>query len=564
MSRLPLAIALATLIASPASAQFQDAIGEAPPVPAEVIYTHGHVATPAGWRTDIAIAQGTIVAVGSEDEIRAHRATGTRIVDLKGMTVLPGLIDMHVHAVDAGLQARDCRFPQGADAATITRTVKGCVAAGHPGEWITGGQWDASSMGGTPPHRRLLDTVAPTTPVVLHDISLHSVWANSAALKAAGITRATPNPAGGVIERDGKGEPTGVLRENAAIALLNKVPAPSEDDRVEALRTASKAMLAQGITAYEEALLATANARVYARLADAGGLAQHVRACMWDRDQTLIAQRHLYARPGLEMGCVKMILDGVPTDSHTASMLEPYADAAAFGDAARAKGSLLYGPGEIDAKVTRYDAAGLVVKLHAAGDGSVSAALDAVATARKANGPYGPHHEIAHANFVTPADIQRARALTATFEFSPYIWFPSPPVRDVIRSVGAERMARFTPVRDAIEAGDRVVLGSDWPVVPSMSPWLAIETLVTREAPGGGTETLAPGQKVSVTEALRLMTANAARQLGMGDRVGTIETGRQADLVVIDRDIFAIDPHQIHATRVLRTIIAGKEAYLAP
>jgi predicted amidohydrolase YtcJ len=390
------------------------------------------------------------------------------------------------------------------------------------------------------------------------------VWANSAALKAAGITRATPNPAGGVIERDGKREPTGVLRENAAIALLNTVPAPSEDDRVEALRTASKAMLAQGITAYEEALLATTNARVYARLADAGGLAQHVRACMWDRDQALIAQRHLYARPGLEMGCVKMILDGVPTDSHTAAMLEPYADAAAFGDAARAKGSLLYAPGEIDAKVARYDAAGLVVKLHAAGDGSVSAALDAVAAARKANGPYGPHHEIAHANFVTPADIQRAHALTATFEFSPYIWFPSPPVRDVIRSVGPERMARFTPVRDAIDAGDRVVLGSDWPVVPSMSPWLAIETLVTREAPGGGGETLAPGQKVSVAEALRLMTANAARQIGLGDRVGTIEAGRQADLVVIDRDIFAIDPHQIHATRVLRTIIAGKEAYLAP
>lgn len=558
-----LAALLSSAMATPAIAQFQDPISAPAPAPADVIYIGGHIATPTGWKSALAIAHGTIVAVGSESEMERHKTPATRIIDLGGKTVLPGLIDMHVHAVDAGLHARECAFPQGSAAPVVIAAVKACVEAAAPGAWVTGGQWDASSLGKVAPHRRLLDAVAPKVPVVLHDISLHSVWVNSAALAAAGITRATPNPAGGVIERDKAGEPTGVLRENAAIALLNKVPPPAEADRVAALRFATQAMLAQGITAYEEALMATANARAYAALSDAGGLAQHVRACMWDSDQGLIATRNLYARAELDMGCVKMILDGVPTDSHTAAMHDPYADAAAFGDAARARGSLIIQPATIADHLTRYDAAGLTVKLHAAGDASVGAALDAIGAARKANGLYGPHHEIAHANFVAPADFARARELGATFEFSPYLWFPSPPVQDLYRTVGAERMARFTPVRDALEAGARVVIGSDWPVVPSMSPWVAMETLVTRETPGGSATSLAPSQKISVEQALRLMTVNAANQLGIGDRVGTLEPGRQADLIVIDRDIFAIPPREIHQTRVLRTIIKGREVYTA-
>ncbi|WDF75014.1 amidohydrolase [Novosphingobium sp. KACC 22771] len=558
-----MAALLATTMATPALAQFQDAITPPTPAPAETIYINGRIATPDGWQTAVAIGKGTILAIGNEAQMNAHRTGATRMVDLGGKTVLPGLIDMHVHAVDAGLHARECGFAQGSAATTVVAAVKTCVAQAKPGAWVVGGQWDASSLGKVAPHRRILDAVAPHVPVVLHDISLHSVWVNSAALAAAGIDRNTQNPAGGVIERDSKGEPTGVLRENAAIMLLNKVPPPGDGDRVEALRLATQAMLAQGITAYEEALMATANARAYAALSDAGGLAQHVRTCMWDSDQGLIAQRHLYARPGLDVSCVKMILDGVPTDSHTAAMHDPYADAAAFGDASRARGSLIIAPEAIAQHLARYDAAGLTVKLHAAGDASVHAALDAIAAARKANGTYGPHHEIAHGNFVLPEDIGRARDLGATFEFSPYIWFPSPPVQDLYRTVGPQRMARFTPVREALDAGARVVIGSDWPVVPSMSPWVAIETLVTRETPGGGATALAPSQKVSVADALRMMTVSAAMQLGIGDRVGTLEPGRQADLIVIDRDIFAIPPREIHATRVLRTVIAGKEVYQA-
>lgn len=563
---LRLALLATTLlgIATPSSAQFMDALGNQPPVPADVIYVHGHVSTPGGWQEAIAVAGSTIVGTGSEADLARHRTAATKVVDLEGRTVLPGLIDMHVHAVDAGLQSANCRFPQGASMTTALATVKDCAAKARPGAWIEGGQWDGSSLGKTKPTAKLLDAVAPANPVVLHDISLHSVWVNSAALKAAGITRDTPNPAGGVIERDGKGNPTGVLRETAAIALLNKVPAPGEEERIAALDRATHDMLAQGITSYEEALMASANAKVYAALADRGRLVQYVRTCMWDSDQQLIERRQIFARPRLDLGCVKMILDGVPTDAHTAAMLEPYADADHSLGPERQKGSLIIDAPAIIAKITRYDAAGLTVKLHAAGDASVRAALDGIAAARKANGPYGPHHEIAHANFIASEDVARAAQLGATYEFSPYLWFPSPPVRDVVKTVGAQRMERFTPVRDALNAGARVVMGSDWPVIPSMSPWVAIETLVTRQAPGGSADVLSPSQRVSVADAVTMLTTSAASQLGIGHRTGSIEPGKQADFIVIDRDIFAVDPTQIHQTRVLRTVVAGKEVYTAP
>lgn len=559
-----IALALASFNA-PVHAQFQEAVGNAAPLPADTIYVNGHINTPGGWQTAMAVSGKTIVATGSEAELAKHKTVQTRIIDLGGKTVLPGMIDMHVHAVDAGLREASCAFPQGAKMATVIATVKACATRAKPGEWIEGGQWDSTSLGKTPPDRKLLDAVSGDVPVVLHDISLHSIWANTAALNAAGITRNTPNPeGGGIIEKDRRGEPTGILRESAAIAILNKVPPPSQETRIAALRRATQMMLAQGITAYEEALMATQNARAYAALADQGELVQHVRTCMWDNDQTLIAQRNLYARPGLEISCVKMILDGVPTDAHTAAMLEPYADADLHGEPAKIKGELMASPAEIAAKLTRYDAAGLTVKLHVAGDASARTALDAIAAARKANGPYGKHHELAHANFITPEDIERATSLGATYEFSPYLWFPSPPVRDVIRSIGAQRMERFTPVRDGLSAGTQIVLGSDWPVVPSMSPWVAIETLVTRRAPGGNSEELAPGQKISVAEAVKMLTINAAQQLGIADRTGSLEAGKQADFIVLDQDIFTVPSIAIHRTRVLRTVVKGKDVHIAP
>jgi hypothetical protein len=201
--------------------------------------------------------------------------------------------------------------------------------------------------------------------------------------------------------------------------------------------------------------------------------------------------------------------------------------------------------------------------MHAAGDAAVRAGLDAIAAARKANGFGGQPHEISHASFVQPDDVVRARNIGATFEFSPYIWFPNPIIPDIQKAIGSERMQRFTPVKDLLDAGAHVVVGSDWSVVPSVSPWLAIETLVTRQPPGGGDE-LAPSQKIYVAQALELFTANAARQMHNRTQVGTLEPGMLADFIVLDRNPFQIPVTQIHQTVVKMSVVGGEVAYRAP
>lgn len=559
-----LALLAGTFLIPPAHAQIEGAAAEPAPVAADTMYVNGKVRTPDGWKAGLAVAGGTIVAVGSDQDLAPYRTPNTHVVDLGGATVLPGLIDMHVHAVNAGLDAANCRFKQGSKPAEIVATVKACVARAEPGAWIVGGQWDGASFGNSAPHRALLDRIAPNNPVLLRDVSLHSAWANGAALAAGGITRDTPNPEGGIIEKDRAGNPTGILREHAATKLLEKVPQPGTPAMIDALRSATRTMLALGITGFEDALLTTPAAKAYAALADEGGLYQHVRTCMWEADQALIASRNLYARPGLEMGCVKMMLDGVPTDAHTSAMHDDYADTAGMPDPARRKGMLLVAPDQISAKITRYDAAGLTVKLHATGDAAVHAALDGIEAARKANGIAGMRHEVAHANFVLPADFVRAKAIGATFEFSPYVWFPNSVIKDVIKAVGPARMEHFSPVKSALDAALPVTIGSDWPVVPSADPWLAIETLVTRQAPGGVGAPISPQERISVTQAIDLFTRAAARQLGVGDQTGSIERGKRADIIVIDRNIFEIPAADIHNTKVLRTIIAGKERYTRP
>jgi predicted amidohydrolase YtcJ len=218
----------------------------------------------------------------------------------------------------------------------------------------------------------------------------------------------------------------------------------------------------------------------------------------------------------------------------------------------------------LNALVTDFDALGFTIKMHAAGDGAVRAGLDAIAAARRANGFSGQLHNVAHNSFVQMNDIRRAREIAATFEMSPYIWYPNPIIPDITKAVGAQRMKRWIPLKDAIDAGALVVPGSDWPVVPEVNPWLALETLVTRQAPGGGGETLGAREKITLAQAMELFTVNAARQLGHRDRTGALERGMLADLVIVDRNPFKIPITEVHAIKVRMTLIAGEVVYESP
>jgi predicted amidohydrolase YtcJ len=565
MKKIAIVLASCTMLASsPAYAQPTPVQQTPAAAPADTILTNGRIYTPSGWASALAISGGAIVAVGDAAAVEPHRTSGTRVVDLKGQTVLPGLHDMHVHPGGAGMEQFSCQIPHGSSPQQIFDITAACAAKLKPGEWVQGRAYQADSFGDTPPHKSMLDKVAPNNPVIFSDISGHSSWANSAALKVAGITRDTPDPEGGIIERDANGEPTGILRESAAFMVSAAVPPATIERQIEAHKWSTDLMLSFGITAFDDAGVSRPGAIAYSTLADRGELKQRVRGCMWFRDPTLIRDRMLYARERFSPTCVKVVLDGVPTDGHTAAMVDPYIPSAHHhADDGREKGMLLIPQDEVNEMVTQYDAMGLTVKFHAAGDAAVRAGLDAIAAARQANGFSGAYHNVGHNSFVQMEDIKRARAIGAAFEFSPYIWYTSPIIADIRKAVGEERMKRWIPVKDALDAGALSVPGSDWSVVPSVNPWIAIETLVTRQVPGGGGEALGAQERITLEQAIDMFTRASARQMNMDVATGTIEQGKLADLIVIDRNVFDVPITTVHQTKVLRTFINGEEVYTA-
>jgi hypothetical protein len=533
-------------------------------------FINGHIYTPLGWRSAMDVRGDRIVRIGTRAQAKQWPRGAAKVVDLGGRTILPGLYDMHVHPV---LQAKGdegrCRIPQDAGPQRLLELVAACVKAAKPGEWVSGGQWQSSLLAGTPITAATLDAVSPDNPVMLYDVSGHSVWANSRALASAGIGPGTPNPEGGIIERDSAGKPTGVLRETAGRLITVKVP-PQPLAETERQLTGHLTMLAGfGVIGFVEAMAYRDDLTVYAALADKGILKQRVQACIAFSEsgkpnpefERTLAMRKQFARATFNADCVKVFADGVPTESHTGAML---ADYQAGQPNAPAKGLLLFDPAAMAADVTRWDKLGVTVMFHAAGDRAVRAALDAIAAARKANGMGGPIHQVGHSTFVDPADMPRFKALNTAVEYSPYLWDPQPINDDITSAVGSPRIDRVWPIREGFESGALVIAGSDWAVVPSPNPWIGIETAVTRRNPGGGTRSYGLKEAITLRQAVTMFTIDAARRMGMGSKAGSLEPGKLADFIVLDRDPFAIPVTEIHQTTVLETWVGGKQVFTRP
>lgn len=517
------------------------------------------------WASALAVRAGRIVAAGG-DEVKALAGPETRLLSLPGREVMPGLIDSHTHGLWGACRDLYEVFPGlGAPLSAVLDGIAARAQAIAPGEWIIAGPWrpfDRASFGARP--AEMLDRIAPHHPVVVKDVSQHNLWLNSAALRLAGINRDSPDPAGGLIERDAGGDPTGILIE-AAGALVHGFLAPDTAQLDAAVAHLSAYFHGLGITGFKEPMAFSPELAAYSKADNTGTLNLHVAAHLtrfspfsedWVAMEALAALRQHSQSPHLKTGFAKLFLDGVPI-ARTAAFLDPYpgTDAAAHDPEAR----LLIKPDRLNAEVAALDAAGYVVKMHAVGDRAVRAGLDAIAAARAANGASGLRHEIAHANFIAPSDLPRFAALDAVAEVSPKLWMPNPVTAGQRQVLGDARLETCHPIRSLLAHGAEVIYGSDWPAAAlDANPWTGLAGMLTRADPTGTYPgTVAADQAITLDQALPLFTTNGARAMGVEGRAGVLAVGASADLIVLPAPIGNLAAEELAATRPEATLFAG-------
>lgn len=544
--------------------------GIAPPA-ADLVLSGGAVyAVDAarGWAQAVAIRDGRIAYVGSDAGVERFVGPETTRVDLRGRMLLPAFQDAHVHPVDAGVTLRRCALFDLVGVAALVERVERCAREQPQRSWIVGGGWlvDNFAPSGLP-DKKLLDAVVPDRPVALQSSDGHSLWVNSRALEAAGIGSSTPDPEGGRIDRyPGTREPSGSLQERA-MALVERVqPPPAPEELVAGLRDAVAHLNSLGITAIQDALVRTRPGDAYAslpayRALDAeGALSLRVVAALFldpeypidEQVERLVAVRAEHTRGNLRATTVKIWEDGV-IETGTAALLEPYTDRP---DGHR--GELLHAPEPLREAVTRLDAEGFDVHFHAIGDAAVRASLDAVAAARSANGMRAARHQICHLELVDPADLPRFRELRVVANFQPLWGMQDRYITELtLPRIGAERGRGLYPIGSVARTGAVIAFGSDW-AVSSADPLLGIETAVTRLGPEGETaEPLLPEQAIELADAIAAYTIGAAFANGLDAETGSIEVGKWADLVLLDRDLFAIPPAEISEAEVVATLFGG-------
>ncbi|OGQ17594.1 MAG: hypothetical protein A2138_18430 [Deltaproteobacteria bacterium RBG_16_71_12] len=516
------------------------------------------------WVSAVALRGDRIAAVGTDNELAALVGPRTEVVELHGRTVLPGLHDAHVHPLGAGREQQGCPLSDAKSVDDILARVRACAAA-RPGDgWIVGRGWDLSLFPQANPHKRLLDDAVPARPVYLEGADGHSGWLNSAGLARAGITKDTPNPAQGVIERDADGAPSGTVREAAAALVEDLLPEPSLDDDVRALRWAVEQLHRAGITSIMDAGVDERRLEAYRRLADDGSLRLRGVACVVvepvDAAAAVAKARALRARftdLPLRPSCAKIFLDGV-LEGETAALLEPYLDRPGH------TGALNATQGQLDQTVTLLEADGFAVHMHVIGDAAVRAALDAYRAATLANGKPGRHRTLAHLQLVHPDDMRRFAELGVAVNAQSLWAYPDSYIRDVnLPQVGQERVDRMYPWGSLVRAGASVVGGSDWPVT-TVDPLEAVEVMVRRQDPAlEEGPMLGKGEGLPLETALRAYTSEAARLLGHEQEIGVLRAGARADLVVLDRALAADRPTELSEAEPWLTYFDGAVVFRA-
>ncbi len=541
--------------------------------PADMVLTGGAVVTmDAARRTTeaLAIRGGRIAAVGLARDLRAQVGPRTRLIELRGRMVLPGFQDAHIHPTHGGLARIRCGLhdvTDGADA--VLEHVRRYAEANPELPWILGGGWYMADFANGTPSRELLDRIVPDRPVYLTNRDGHGAWVNSRTLELAGIGPDTADPPDGRIERMPDGEPQGTLHEGAMELVARVLPPTSPDEMLRALREAQAYLHSLGLTAWQDAWIAAADDAAYLTLAERGELtARVVGALWWDRAAGLeqieekIARRDRGPVGRYATTSVKLMLDGV-CENFTAAMTEPYLGA--DGHPSDNAGLDFIEPSLLAEAVTRIDAAGMQPHFHAIGDRAVRNGLDAVEAARRANGWSDTRPHIAHIQLIHPDDIPRFRRLGVVANAQPYWACHEPQMDDLtIPYIGPERSGWQYPFASLRRAGAQLAMGSDWSV-STANPLLEMELAVRRIADQhrDGVPFL-PEERLDLATALAAFTMGSAYVNHLDDRTGSLEVGKLADLVVLDRDLFAPDAGPIGDAKVLLTMVEGEPVHEDP
>ncbi len=569
--------------------------------PADVVLRGGKVVTMDARRTiaqAVAVRAGRIAFVGSDADAAKRIGANTKVIDLGGRMLMPGFVDAHLHSLAGGRALLVCDLAYAPlTRAQLVQRLQACLDAtpdAGADTWLEGVNWDRQSTAAldADPTRALLDGLPTTRPIAVTSSDFHSVLANSRAFALAGIDAATPDPAGGTFLRDGTGTPSGICEDAAGFQLKAAIPPDSPADQLKQGRAALAALREQGITTFMDTAAGEPHLRVFKALRDSGELTARVNlAINVDAEnantapadeiahvKALAAQADTGAAapaPGVFARVVKVFMDGVvnaPAD--TGALLMPYlqnigTDAAPQWVQGTNLGQLYYTPASLQALMLAAVDAGLDMHLHATGDRGVRTVLDAVQATRQARPGADFRPAIAHDETVAVADYGRFAALDvmATMSFQ---WAQRAPysIGDTENHLGAERFARMEPSGSLRRAGARIVHGSDWPIDP-FDTFLALKVGVTRSGDPlnpHSAASLAPvfegpinaDPALTRDDVLAAITVNAAHQLRLEKQLGSIENGKFADLIVLERDFLAVPDEELGRNRVLLTMVGGE------
>jgi predicted amidohydrolase YtcJ len=515
--------------------------------------------------TAVAIRDGRFVAVGSDAEIRALAGARTRVEDLGGATVVPGLIDAHNHMLATGRMLREVRLYDTRSIREIVTRVAARVRETPPGEWVVGRGWDESLLAeGRHPTRHDLDAVSPDTPVVIHRV-WNKLVCNSAALRAAVIDRETPDPPADVLysgsfERDETGAPTGLFRDRAKEMVTSHIPEPSEEDRVAAIETACRAYNAVGLTSVAEPGLYPEEIRAYDRAKREGRLTVRTDMLMaawgFGAPETEDGLQERFAGIGVGGGLgddllrlegIKLMIDGGMSD-RTARMFDAYLDEPDN------RGTWVVEPTRLVELIRWVHDLGWPMDIHTCGDEAQETVVQAFATSQRANPKPWLRHRVHHAYFPTATALAvMAEARIPAVVSSPFLTNLG---EGFVNSVGPERASRAMPMRSYLAAGVPLAGSSDSSIT-DFNPWVGMHAAVNRTT-ATGRDLGKAAEGITPEEALRSYTLGGAFVSGREDRQGSIAPGKLADLVVLDRDPLAIDPTELGTVKPTATMLGGE------